>query len=186
MTSGQPLMPRRMLSAFGEEAAREALEALESHAAAFDPAMATGPQRALIRSESETVLRRLAAVEAEALREREETAALAGQRDSYRRAADALSEQGAAAADDLRRLEQAVAAAGERLDSERISDLKTAAWLGGVRAAVEALSEAADGDGDAAGTGGTPPVLRSLSRIGAMLGTMLREAEAQRRRGGEA
>lgn len=176
-----------MLSALGRDAAREALAALETHAKGFDLGTATPPQRALIVSECETVLRRLGAVEAEALRERAETEALAGERESYRRAAEALAGQGASAEGDLKRLEQAVDAAGQRLEAERGADAETAAWLAGIRAAVESLSAASEGTSGAAGAGagGTPPVLRSLSRIGAMLGTMLREAKAQRGSDGE-
>jgi hypothetical protein len=176
------IVPRRMLSAIGEPAAREALSALEAHAEGFDPATVTEPQRDMIRSECETIRRRLVAVEAEAARERGETAARAGERESYLRAAEALAGQGEAAEDDRGRLERAAAAAAERLGAERAADAGTEAWLAGVRAAVETLALAGD-DGPAPAGGGTPPVLRSLSRIGAMLGAMLREAET--RRGGE-
>jgi hypothetical protein len=171
-----------MLSAIGESAAREALAALEAHVAAFDPAAATEPQRGMIRSECETILRRLAAVEAEAASERAETAAHEAERDSYLRASEALAGQGDAAAPDRGRLERAAAAAGERLASERAADAATAAWLAAVRAAVAALIQAR-GEGAAAEDAATQPVLRSLGRIGAMLGTMLADADARRGEG---
>jgi hypothetical protein len=177
-----PLQPRRMLSAIGEAAAREALAALQAHVAGFDSAVATGPQRGMIRSECETIRRRLSAVEVEAARERGEAAALDGQRESWLRAAAALAGQGDATAGDRERLERAAALAGERLAAERAADAETEAWLAAVRTAVEALM-AAEGEDEATGGGGTQPVLRSLSRIGAMLGAMLGEAETRRGEG---
>jgi hypothetical protein len=170
-----------MLSAIGEATAQEALAALETHVAAFNPDAATGPQRGMIRSECETILRRLAAVEAEAARERAETAARADERESYLRASEALAGQGDAAAGDRDRLDRAAAASGDRLAAERAADAGTEAWLAAVRRAVEALIQA--GGEEAAADGGTQPVLRSLGRIGAMLGTMLAEANTRRGEG---
>lgn len=182
MNRAEPAQPHRMLAVIGQAAAEEALAALEAHVAAFDPAAATGAQQGMIRSECETILRRLSAVEAEAARERAETAARAEERDSYLRASEALAGQGHAAADDRGRLERAAAAADERLAAERAADAGTESWLAGVRAAVEALMLAASEEA-AAADGGTQPVLRSLGRIGAMLGTMMAEAVARRGEG---
>lgn len=182
MTGAEPLPPRRMLAAIGVGAAREALSALEAHVAGFDPAAATGTQIRMILGECETIWRRLAAAEAEAARERERTAAREAERESYLRAAEALAGQGAGSAEDRGRLERAAAAAGERLAAERAADAETRAWLAAVRAAVEALMDAGDEE-DAASGGGTQPVLRSLGRVGAMLGTMLGEAETRRGEG---
>ncbi len=175
MKQGDVPQPRRMLAAIGTGAAQEALGALEAHVRAYDPAGASGPQRGMIRSECETILRRLAAVETEAARERAETAARAAERESYLRASEALAGQGDAAAGDRDRLERTAAASGERLTAERTSDAETEAWLAAVRRAVEALMQAGATDA-ASGDGGTQPVLRSLGRIGAMLGTMLADA----------
>ncbi len=180
MTAAEPLPARRMLSAIGAQAAQEALAALEAQVETLDPAAVSEPQWGMIRSECETIRRRLAAVEAAATRERAETAARADERDSYLRAAGALAGQDPTAAEDRGRLERAAAAAGERLAAERAADAETEAWLAAVRAAVEALMDA---EGESAGSGGTQPVLRSLSRIGAMLGTMLGEADARRGEG---
>jgi hypothetical protein len=182
VTRPDPLQPRRMLSAVGPAAAREALAALEAHVAGFDPAAVTEPQRGMIRSECETIRRRLSAVEAEAARERGEAAALDGQRESWLRAAEALAGRGDAAADDRERLVRAAAQAGERLAAEREADAETEAWLAAVRAAVEGLMDAG-GEDAATGAGGPQPVLRSLGRIGAMLGAMLGEAESRRGEG---
>jgi hypothetical protein len=168
-----------MLLAIGADAAREALSALESHVAAFDPMGASEAQRRMIRSECDTIRRRLSAVEREAARERRETAALGGERESYLRAAAALRGRGDQAAGDRGQLTRAAAATGERLAAGRVADAETAEWLLRVRKAVEALVDAAGVDAPG-GAGGTQPVLRSLGRVGAMLGTMLGEAETRR------
>jgi chromosome segregation ATPase len=138
----------------------------------------TAAQRTLIRAEAATILRRLAAAETEAAREREETAALAAERARYAQAVEALAEEGVATAEDLQDLEGAILAADRVLAAQRAADARTADWLGAVRAAVAGLADAPEEEA----TAPSPSVLRSLSRVGAMLGTMLGEVEAQRDR----
>lgn len=171
----EPARAARMIDAYEPSATSAALEALtrDSAGGAVTPA-----QRTLIRAEAATILRRLAAAEAEAAREREETAALAAERDRYARAVEALAEEGVATAEDVRDIEGAILAADRVLAAQRAADARTAAWLGGVRAALDGLMAAEAG---AAGDP-SPSVLRSLSRVGAMLGTMLGEVAAQRDR----
>ena len=175
-----------MIDAYDAAAAEEARATLARDVGGFDRDGVTAAQRSLIRAEVETILRRLSTVETEAARERAETAALAAERGRYARAAETLAESGSGTAEDARDMDEAIAMADRVLAELRAADARTADWLGAVRASAGALAEALAGEGAAADAAPSPPVLRSLSRAGAMLGTMLREAEAQRDRTEEA
>lgn len=186
MAAADSLRPVRMIDAYDEASAGEARDALDRDLGRFDGATVTAAQRSLILSEVETILRRLAAAETEAAREREETAALAEDRQRYAQAAEVLAETPLATAEDAREIDEAIELADQVLAAQRAADLRTAEWLGAVRGSVAGLSEALARTAGSADAAPSPPVLRSLSRVGAMLGTMLREAEAQRDRTREA
>ncbi len=172
--------PERIIDAYDAAALDEARAALVRDVGRYDGV--TAAQRALVLAEVETILRRLAAAEAEAARERAETAALETERDRYARAAEALAETGSGTAEDARDMDEAIAMADRVLAAQRAADTRAAVWLGAVRASVEGLAQALAEDRAAVEAAPSPPVLRSLSRAGAMLGTMLRAAEAQRDR----
>jgi hypothetical protein len=186
MTVTDPPRPVRMIDAHDAASADAAREALDRDLQRFDRDGVTAAQRSLIVSEAETILRRLAAAEREAAREREETEALAEERRRYAQAAEALAQTPSATAEDARGMDEAIAMADRVLAAQRAADVRTAEWLGAVRGSVEGLLDVLADETGSAAAAASPPVLRSLSRAGAMLGTMLREAETQRDRTEEA
>lgn len=186
MAAADSLRPVRMIDAHDEALAAEARTALDRDVTRVRGAMVTAAQRSLILSEAGTILRRLTGAEAEATREREETAALAAERNRYARVAEALAQTPQATAEDAREIEMAVARADRMLAALHEADMRTAEWLDAVRDSVTGLCDTLACATASADAAPTPPVLRSLSRMGAMLGTMLRAAETQRDRTREA